>query len=53
MSMMNNKQAKCRGFELDKSAGSYEDRPCCQICKFNEPIGDKCLIGMDEGGEDE
>ena len=53
MSMMNNKQAECRGFELDKSAGSYEDSSCCQICKFNEPIGDKCLIGMDEGGEDE
>ena len=38
---------KCCGFDLDKNLGTYEDKPCCQICKWYDPIGDECLIEME------
>lgn len=42
---------KCCGFDLDKNLGTYEDKPCCQICKWYDSIGDKCLIGMEDSND--
>lgn len=52
---MNKNTCKCSGFELDKSLGSHEDKPCCQICKFFNSTADDCLLGDDypDGGEED
>lgn len=42
---------KCCGFDLDKNLGTYEDKPCCQICKLYDSIGDKCLIEMEDSND--
>ena len=38
---------RCIGFELDKNLGTFEDEPCCAICKWNNFVADDCLLGKD------
>ena len=42
-----NKMKRCIGFELDKNLGTFEDEPCCAICKWNNSVADDCLLGKD------